>query len=557
MKAIKMYWAAVRPERPRFLGLVFLLVISGAFEAVGLVSMVPALTEISRGNTSSLYLLLIPLSVILLGTLLKFLSETLQARLISDIESRLRQELVNQVFFSNWKNVRKLSQGSITNGVVSEASQIANGVIVFTNSIGTSFIVLIFWIAAFALEPILAIVISTFLTIIGLLVRLRLRKFSLIEKNMRSGYEKVSEKVSSLLSEIKFARLSSQRSFWTEQIHAQSIELSSARKKQLTLPAANRAILESSAAVFLVTCLGGMALVGLPLAKGIVFLGIFYRLIPKVQSLQGYISTAFAQLEWLKSWERRKEDLGHYVAPSSGESSSQIPHAPSRGIEISVKNLVWSLTPAGSNAGLDFNLNPGEFVCITGKTGIGKTTLIDTMLGLNEYQSGVLTIDGQPVTSLSDESHLKRVSVVTQDVPLFSSSILSNIITSKALDREWLEEVLALTDLTDFVENSIQGLDTIISSRGLSVSGGERQRIGMARAIYAKPGLLVLDEATNGLDEETEKQVLLSIRGLSWKPSILAISHKSSLFRLADRTLRLDSGNLSNIDLSNTGNEID
>lgn len=557
MKAIKMYWTAVKPEKSRFFGLVFLLVISGAFEAAGLVSMVPALTEISRGNTSSLYLLLIPLSVILLGTLLKFFSETLQARLISELESRLRQELVNQVFFSNWKNVRKLSQGSITNGVVSEASQIANGVIVFTNSIGTSVIVLIFWIAAFALEPILAIVISTFLAIIGLLVRLRLRKFSLIEKNMRSGYEKVSEKVSSLLSEIKFARLSSQRSFWTAQIHAQSIELSSARKKQLTLPAANRAILESSAAVFLVTCLGGMALVGLPLAKGIVFLGIFYRLIPKVQSLQGYISTAFAQLEWLKSWERRKEDLGHYVAQGSGHSSSQIPHAPERGIEITVKDLVWSLTPAETATGLNFNLHSGEFVCITGKTGVGKTTLIDTILGLNEYQSGVLTIDGQPVTRLSDESHLKRVSVVTQDVPLFSSSILGNIITSNSLDREWLEEVLALTHLTYFVDNSAQGLDTIISSRGLTVSGGERQRIGIARAIYAKPGLLVLDEATNGLDEETEKQVLLSIRGLSWKPSILAISHKSSLFRLADRTLRLDSGNLSNIDLSNTGNEID
>jgi ABC-type bacteriocin/lantibiotic exporter with double-glycine peptidase domain len=181
---------------------------------------------------------------------------------------------------------------------------------------------------------------------------------------------------------------------------------------------------------------------------------------------------------------------------------------------------------------------------ITGRTGAGKTTIVDAMLGLRSAEAGKVFLDSKELIGENLENHLSRVSVITQDVPIFAGTIDLNITCGYALDETWRDEVVDIACLTSFLKNKKEAYLSELSSKGLSMSGGERQRLGIARALYQKPALLILDEATNGLDEKTEMDVIRAIRALPWKITIIAISHRASLFALADRVVQLENGQL-------------
>jgi ATP-binding cassette subfamily C protein len=541
--SIKKYWFFASLKKSHALGYLLCAVLSGLLEAAGLVTLIPALNSIAAGEINTLYLLLFPLGVLLLGTLFKFLAESLQSKLISGLEFKLRRQLIRQIFLSPWKKVRQLTQGNLTNGVISEASQVSNGVMAFLNSISTFVVVLIFWASAFAINAAVAALISVFLVAMAIFVRLRLRRFRAVESLIRQDYENVSEKASSLLAEIKFMRLAPDKDFWITQIDNQTQKLSQSRGQQLLLPATNKAILEGSASLFLVASFGILALNGVPLATAIVFLGIFYRLVPRIQALQGYLSVSSGQKIWLEHWSDRHDKLGKLSERSFGGEKTpiRIEH-PVSGLGISAADVIWQMSDKNLDQGLELKLSPGDFVCIVGKTGEGKTTLIDTLLGLAPRSRGSIRMSNIEIPILGVTPELEMVSIVTQDVPIFEGTILTNIISSFELDEKWLSHVVRITDLESFVSRQTQGLATDISNKGLGMSGGERQRIGIARAIYSKPRLLVLDESTNGLDEETERKIMEAIRALDWKPTILAISHRTSLMRLSNRVLELRKG---------------
>ena len=525
-------------------------VIAGMLEALGLISLVPALEEIFSDSVRSLELLAIPLLTFLAASLLRFLAEFLQALILSKTESELRRELVSQIFLAPWSRVRLLTQGQITNGVVSESSQVANGIFAFLNSVSSGVLVVVLWVAAYVVNPSMALLTFTFLILIATLLRLRLKKFKAVENELRSGYQTVSEQVSSLLSEIKFIRLATQKLFWLRELNIQAIKLAEFRKRQIVLPATNRAILESMASTFLIVSLGVMAIQGAPITQGIVFLGIFYRLVPRLQSLQGYIATCVGQKVWLVEWQKRRAQLGDLANDFLPEESEKtpIPINPTSGARVEVSSM--TLIDSGNVLFKDLNLlvEPGTFLVIRGRTGVGKTTLIDSMLGLRSVDSGTTRIDDRILTSGNLESTLRRVAVVTQDVPVFAGTIRSNITCGYELDESWLHDVSAMASLTSYIENRNRGYEYELSSKGLSLSGGERQRIGIARALYSKPQIIVLDEATNGLDERTEREVIRAIKNMPWNMTVVAITHRSSLMELADRIVELENGKLKDVD---------
>jgi len=522
-------------------------ILAGLSEALGLVALVPALEAISTGSGDQLTSLYLPLSTLLAAISLRFLSEYIQARILSKSESNLRRELVSQIFFSPWSRVRLLTQGQITNGVVSESSQVANGIFAFLNALSSGVLVAILWAAAYFVNPAMALLTSTFLIAIAALLRLRLKKFKIVESQMRSGYQQVSEQVSSLLSEIKFIRLSPQKTFWLRELNAQASKLAEFRRRQIVLPATNRAILESMASVFLIVSLAVMAVQGAPITQGIVFLGIFYRLVPRLQSFQGYISTCVGQKVWLVEWQKRRAHLGEssIELAARDDSVATIPVTPISGARLEVSSV--TLSDKGSILLNDLNLSvePGTFLVISGRTGAGKTTLIDAMLGLRTVDSGQTRIDGNLLTSGNLEESLLRVAVVTQDVPIFAGTIGSNITCGFEMDDGWIREVSQVASLTSYINAKSQGYEFELTSKGLSLSGGERQRIGIARALYSKPQIIVLDEATNGLDERTEFEVVKAIRSMGWNMTIVAITHRASLIEMADRVVYLENGKLT------------
>ena len=543
---MKEYLVFLNKNRLSAIFYLFVSVFGGTLEALGLISLVPALEGISQNSSGAILLLAIPLATLIGAIVFRYLGERLQASILARTEAGLREELVYQIFFSPWKGVRKLTQGQITSGVVSESSQIANGVFAFLNALGAAVLVAVLWTAAFFVNPSMAFITSLFLVLIGAILRLRLKIFKTVESGLRVGYQNVSEQVSGLLSEIKFIRLSAQKMFWFIEIIQQTSRLSDNRRKQIVLPATNRAIVESTASIFLIVSLGIIAIQGVPISQGIVFMGVFYRLVPRLQSLQGYISTSVGQRIWLTEWLKRRAALGlaNFKDEAGEYKPDPVPEPPQKGSEIKISSLTVIENEVEILNRVNLDVSSGSFLVITGRTGAGKTTLVDAMLGLRSAEAGKLFLDSKELIGENLQNHLGRVSVITQDVPIFAGTIDLNITCGYALDETWRDEVVEIACLTSFLKNKKEAYLSELSSKGLSMSGGERQRLGIARALYQKPALLILDEATNGLDEKTEMDVIRAIRALPWKITIIAISHRASLFALADRVVQLENGKL-------------
>lgn len=186
---------------------------------------------------------------------------------------------------------------------------------------------------------------------------------------------------------------------------------------------------------------------------------------------------------------------------------------------------------------LNLNIEHGERLGIIGPTGAGKSTLIDILLGLLKPSSGTASVDS---LDLADNSRIwhQLIGYVPQHPTLIDDSLLRNIafgIPDDEIDNQALKEAIEVAQLVPVIEQLEQGLETIIGERGSRLSGGQCQRIAVARALYRKPQILILDEVSNGLDDLTEKALLNAISTLAHCPTIIMVSHRKSSLGICNR----------------------
>lgn len=196
---------------------------------------------------------------------------------------------------------------------------------------------------------------------------------------------------------------------------------------------------------------------------------------------------------------------------------------------------------------VDLVIPPGQCVGIIGKTGSGKTTLINLLMGLFKPTSGKIEhhFDGLPY-SINSSQQL-RYGYVSQNVVLVASSIAENVALSEELndiDYDLLNKCLSIADLDQVVKGLEQGVKTAVGERGIRLSGGQKQRVAIARAIYQYPAILVLDEATSALDLETEKQIISNLRELNGDITVIMIAHRPQSLENCDVIYKLDKGKL-------------
>lgn len=192
---------------------------------------------------------------------------------------------------------------------------------------------------------------------------------------------------------------------------------------------------------------------------------------------------------------------------------------------------------------VSLNIRPGEFVAIVGRTGCGKSTLMRLLLGFEQPVKGAVYYSGQDISGVDIRSLRRHVGVVMQNGSLFAGDILMNIIvaTPKATIADaW--EAAELAGVADDIQRMPMGMQTLLSEGGGGVSGGQRQRLLIARAVCGKPKVLMLDEATSALDNVTQKHVSDALAGLSC--TRIVIAHRLSTIRYADRIIMLDQGKI-------------
>jgi subfamily B ATP-binding cassette protein MsbA len=198
--------------------------------------------------------------------------------------------------------------------------------------------------------------------------------------------------------------------------------------------------------------------------------------------------------------------------------------------------------------GIDLEIAPGEVIAIVGRTGGGKSTLVDLLLRFHDPLSGSIEIDGVDLRDLERDSFLDNVAVVTQEPFLFDASILENIRYGRPnATLEEVRDAARAAQAEEFIDQLPRGYDTSVGEFGLLLSGGQRQRVTIARAILRNPAILVFDEATSALDGKTERAVQTAIDALRGEHTIFLVSHRLSTIRDADRIVVLDEGRIAEI----------
>lgn len=194
--------------------------------------------------------------------------------------------------------------------------------------------------------------------------------------------------------------------------------------------------------------------------------------------------------------------------------------------------------------GVDFDVPAGTSVAIVGMSGAGKTTLVDCILGLHPPTGGRILVDGAD-TATVEVAWQRSIGVVPQDVYLLDGTLAANVafgVRADELDGERLAEAISLAQLDELLDELPDGVDTRLGEGGSRLSGGQRQRVGIARALYRRPRLLVLDEATSLLDNETERRITTTIDALRGRLTLLVVAHRLSTVRHCDQIVFLERG---------------
>ena len=194
-------------------------------------------------------------------------------------------------------------------------------------------------------------------------------------------------------------------------------------------------------------------------------------------------------------------------------------------------------------SGISLRIEPGEMIGLVGHSGSGKSTLVNLICRFYDVSDGVIELDGVDIRQLRIADFRRQIGLVLQEPFLFFGTIADNIAYGKPdATREDIVAAARAAHAHEFILRMPQGYDSLVGERGQGLSGGERQRISIARALLINPRILILDEATSAVDTETEKEIQKALDNLVRGRTTIAIAHRLSTLRKADRLVVMDKG---------------
>lgn len=281
-------------------------------------------------------------------------------------------------------------------------------------------------------------------------------------------------------------------------------------------------------------------LIHMPLANLLILFFLFARILPRFSNIQ----QSYQQFQGLLPAYTSFKDLLHKL-----EDAAEQMVIIDRGIKINdgirLNGVSFGYNETSILDDLDLFIPAGKTVAVVGPSGAGKSTLADLIMGLLLPTKGSLLVDGSPLTAQNIYSWRSRVGYVSQDTFLFNDTIKSNLLWAcpGASDLA-IQKALLQAAAEEFVLRLPLGLETVLGDRGVAISGGERQRLALARALLRQPDLLLLDEATSNIDSENENKIQESIERLHGSTTVLIITHRLSTIRNVDVIYVLERGRL-------------
>ncbi|PSP10044.1 MAG: ABC transporter [Cyanobacteria bacterium SW_11_48_12] len=371
------------------------------------------------------------------------------------------------------------------------------------------------------------------------------------QRRLAPRYAQVREKVSLLnsrlannLNGIKTIKSFTTEAYEIQRLHRESEAYSQSNRRAIALSAAFVPLIRIVILVgFTATLLfGGMAVV-----EGSLAVGTYSVLVFLTQRLLWPLTRLGQTLDLyqraMASTNRVMNLLNTAITIPSGHIS--LPVESVRG-ELALQNVTFAYQ--GGEAVLEnFSLHipAGNTIAIVGSTGSGKSTLVKLLLRLYEVQAGKIPLDGIDLRNLNVKDLRQAIGLVSQDVFLFYGSVRENIAYGSAeASFEEVVEAAQIAEAHDFILQLPQGYETIVGERGQKLSGGQRQRLAIARAILKNPPILILDEATSAVDNETEAAIQRSLERITLNRTTIAIAHRLSTVRNADCIYVIEQGRI-------------
>jgi ATP-binding cassette, subfamily B, bacterial MsbA len=569
LRTLRRLFGRIRPSRVGIVVTVLLMILSGVIEGALVGMLVPLLSMLAGTNLgadSAIHRVLpflleldrttqvavLACSILLLVStknLLAYVALNWAGRLRASGLIELRRQLLDRILHAPPAILEKHTSGEVAGVFLLEATRVNRALDYLIALTQRAITVAGYFVALVVLSW------SLMLATVGLGVVLGALSLRLMRRTMRVGREiaaansELGRQVSESVGGLRVVRVTASEATLAESFahwnRVQAEREIDGTVSQTTLTGITETL--GVAGAMLLTWLAHAVWVAdgsLDVSRFLAFSFGLLRLLPalnQVYTMQGSVASLVGSIEKALSWL----DLPRYpVRPFGSRKLSDIRQA------VTFNELGFAY-PNGHEAirSISFDVRAGETVALLGASGSGKSTLANLLARLREPTAGSILIDGVDHWEFEPVSFHRAVALVEQDSFLFNRSIAENV----AYGAPWVtrEDVLAAihsVQLSDMIERLPQGVDTVVGERGATISGGQRQRLAIARAIVRDPKLLILDEPTSALDAETEREVVRAIDAASVGRTTLIITHRPSTVAHAARILRIEDGRLKSVE---------
>ena len=466
-----------------------------------------------------------------------------QARFVFNNKFLTQRRMLHSFINKPYEFFLNASSGEILRMINSDVDQTFGLLMTFLQFVTETIVSVVLIITIFIIDPTMTCVIAALLVIVILLIS-KIVKPILRNKGQefRDNNSQMYKWLIQSVQGIKEVKIAHKEKYFEDNYEESGRKAVSASKWESVFNNAPRTLIEMGCVCSTLAVIAVMIYCGRPIETLIPALGAFamaaVKLMPSANRIVNMVNAISYQGPAI---DNLIENLGKVEDMDVEEIQSN--HSLKIENSIELKSIKYRYPNSESTVLEDASLEIpiGTSVGIVGRSGSGKTTTIDVMLGLLMPESGTVMVDGVDVmTDYAD--WLSHIGYIPQSMFMLDDSIKANVAFGCEPDDERVWQALKDAQLEEFVKSLPDGIDTMIGERGMRISGGQKQRIGIARALYNDPEILVFDEATSSLDNETEKAIMESVESLHGKKTMIIIAHRLQTIENCDIVYRVKDG---------------
>jgi len=475
----------------------------------------------------------------IISSIIFFISNKYLVICKSKLERIIRRDITKRTLELDWPFFINLDQGEISKTIITEGEQISTGYMYFLSA------VIFFFISATYFIICLFLVKNTFIILIFYaFIAFRIYKYyskeaNRLGKNLSLITSTIGKSSSAIFNNLKYIRSNGKENIAIEDSNEIFKEFANAYEKSMTASYKSKQVTEVLTSIFIFIAVVYIFFYRQFDNDIILSLSLFIRLAPRIYNTQTRLLDATALISWPKKYIVNKKWAEKY---KSEKRKNQIK------IDFSnydiIFDSVWYKYPQSKNwiiKDTNFRINQNEFVGICGKSGSGKTTLIDLITGLVNPTKGKIFIYNQDFDDINLNYWRSKLGIVFQESYLINDTIAANVaLGEKDIDFDRVKESLIKANAFGFVKNLALGINERILDRGSRFSGGQRQRLALARALYKDPKILIMDEPTSALDRNAENIFIDSLKKISGSKTIIIISHKDNILNSCDKIIKIN-----------------